>query len=88
MPELCVGVQIELPKYKCHKEVRAAKVLSVRTDSLVVEIKDHVGIVPVDSDYLNKHKPEIGGYYVQYEDGYESWSPAKAFESGYSYLME
>ena len=26
----------------------------------------------------------IGGYLVQYEDGYLSWSPAKAFEEGYT----
>lgn len=25
-----------------------------------------------------------GGYYVEYEDGYVSWSPTKAFEEGYS----
>lgn len=25
-----------------------------------------------------------GGYYVEYEDGYTSWSPAKAFEDGYT----
>lgn len=27
--------------------------------------------------------PGIGGYFVRYEDGYTSWSPAKAFEEGY-----
>jgi hypothetical protein len=24
------------------------------------------------------------GYYVKYADGYESWSPTKAFEEGYT----
>ena len=24
------------------------------------------------------------GYYVVYEDGYESWSPTKAFEDGHT----
>ena len=28
----------------------------------------------------------LGGYFVQYDDGYQSWSPAAAFESGYSPL--
>ena len=28
--------------------------------------------------------PHVGGYYVLYEDGYESFSPAKAFEEGYT----
>jgi hypothetical protein len=31
-----------------------------------------------------KHAPQVGGYYVRYPDGYESWSPAKAFEEGYT----
>lgn len=40
----------------------------------------------VEADYLRKHKPEVGGYYVVYEDGYKSFSPAKAFEEGYTRL--
>ena len=42
--------------------------------------------IKVDRAYMNKHKPEVGGYYLRYEDGYESWSPAKAFEDGYSLI--
>jgi hypothetical protein len=37
-----------------------------------------------DAEYLKKHNPQPGGYYVVYEDGYRSFSPAGAFESGYS----
>jgi hypothetical protein len=40
----------------------------------------------VSDEYLLKHKPEVGGYYVQYDDGYKSFSPAKAFEEGYTRL--
>ena len=29
------------------------------------------------------HTNPIGGYWVRYPDGYESWSPARAFEDGY-----
>lgn len=39
---------------------------------------------PVPSSYMQKHSPEAGGYYVQYEDGYVSFSPAAAFEEGYT----
>ena len=31
---------------------------------------------------------EAGGYYVRYPDGYESWSPAEAFEEGYTLVEE
>jgi hypothetical protein len=35
---------------------------------------------------MKKHRPQVGGYYVLYEDGYHSFSPAPAFESGYSLI--
>ena len=37
-------------------------------------------------EWLDKHNPEVGGYYVVYEDGYKSFSPAKAFEEGYTLI--
>ena len=40
-------------------------------------------IIRVSAEYVGKHKPRVGGYYVKYADGYESWSPASVFEDGY-----
>ena len=40
----------------------------------------------VDHSYIRKHNPQIGGYYVVYEDGYKSFSPAEVFESGYTLI--
>ena len=40
----------------------------------------------VDAEFMRRNKPEVGGYYVVYEDGYRSYSPAKAFEDGYSLI--
>lgn len=42
------------------------------------------GPMPFDAAFYRKHNPEAGGYYVVYENGYKSWSPAKAFEDGYT----
>jgi hypothetical protein len=42
--------------------------------------------IPVDADWFRKHKPTAGGYYVVYEDGYTSFSPAAAFENGYTLI--
>lgn len=55
---------------------------SMRT---IITPDDH-GYAPffVDQAYMDKHKPEVGGYYVVYEGGYKSFSPAKAFEEGYT----
>jgi hypothetical protein len=40
----------------------------------------------VDQEYMYKHKPVAGGYYVVYKDGYKSFSPAAAFEEGYTLI--
>ncbi len=38
----------------------------------------------VSTEYMRKHEPKVGGYYVVYKDGYKSFSPADAFEEGYA----
>jgi len=38
----------------------------------------------VSDKYMRKHDPKVGGYYVVYDDGYKSFSPAAAFEGGYT----
>ena len=42
----------------------------------------------VSGDYLAKHNPQPGGYWVQYADGYTSFSPAQAFEEGYALISQ
>jgi hypothetical protein len=44
----------------------------------------HFAPFAVSREYIDKHKPEAGGYYVTYKDGYQSFSPAIAFEEGYT----
>lgn len=82
------GAVTELPKYKCHKEVWALKIKQVVTnpDGGWVIIPEEKGYAQFDisNEYYEKHKPEIGGYYVVYKGGYKSFSPAIAFEEGYS----
>lgn len=90
------AVMQELPRYKCHKEVHALKIESVKdptepgdeTDGSRILIFSEKPFAPirVNHEYVRKHKPEAGGYYVVYEDGYTSFSPAKAFEDGYTRL--
>jgi hypothetical protein len=82
-----VGMK-ELPRYKSHKVVHALKIHAIDLDlasgAAVITPEDQgYGPFPVDAEYMGKHKPRIGGYYVVYDDGYRSWSPADAFEKGY-----
>lgn len=82
---------IEFPRYVCHKEVRAIKIGDVirTTDHykpvvmILPENRNYPGF-EVSAAYDMKHHPHPGGYYVLYGDGYESYSPAEAFESGYT----
>lgn len=86
----------EMPKYKCHKVVHALKIKDIKiqneedpsaeTDgsAVITPEEEEFSSFYVERDYMQKHKPEVGGYYVVYEDGYKSYSPAKAFEDGYT----
>ncbi len=86
-----------MKKYKCHKEVMAAKITNVyrayrepRTNGVWYEDENAVdrddSKLSVSNEWLEKHQPEEGGYLVEYEDGYISYSPAEAFEAGYTEL--
>ena len=75
-----------LPRWKCHKEVEAVKIVSIIGDMIIPEMGD--APFEVSREYIAKHAPEVGGYYVRYADGYESYSPASAFEEGYTRIVK
>jgi hypothetical protein len=84
MPEgMLSGVAAAWPKYKCHKEVWALKILEVRGAEGMLIVEEPYGPINVGVSFIERHRPETGGYWVQYDDGYTSFSPARAFESGY-----
>lgn len=81
---------VSLPTWASHKVVRGDKISHRRTSGTLVlacgveiDLTDprHVDL----SKRLDAMMPKelSGGYYVRYQDGYESWSPAEAFETGY-----
>jgi hypothetical protein len=85
------GAAVEMPRYKCHKEVWALKldgVAPVNQDGstwLYPADKTYASFM-VSAEFVAKHKPTVGGYYVVYKDGYTSFSPADAFEDGYTLI--
>jgi len=80
----------EKPRYRCHKEVHALKIKSIDVlengDAIIMPEDEGYPSFQVSAEYMAKHKPQVGGYYVVYADGYKSWSPAEAFESGYTLI--
>jgi|HubBroStandDraft_1064217.scaffolds.fasta_scaffold34402_5 hypothetical protein len=81
-----------MPTYRCHKEVWALKIKEIVPNvdggasdfGAVLVPEGHFGPFIVSREFVSKHNPQVGGYYVVYKDGYKSFSPAQAFEEGYS----
>lgn len=86
------GVSAEMPRYKSHKEVHALKIVSAspgpEPGSVLLHFEHPFAPKLVDGVWASKRIPEgqpaAPGYLVVYEDGYTSWSPVEAFESGYT----
>ena len=84
----------EMPRYRCHKEVWALKIRDISDPTepgnesdgsrVIHPAEQGYGAIRVDHAYIRKHDPKVGGYYVVYKDGYRSFSPADAFEEGYT----
>ena len=88
------GLNTKMPRYRCHKCVSAAKIttLLIHVDGVLdLEMVDPEGNIikcRMSADWNHKHSPDKGGYLVLYDDGYTSYSPAEAFEKGYTLLTE
>lgn len=86
--EQTTSVMKPMPVYVCHKIVGALKILRITAeqngDIYIIPAEKDYNPFRVSNEYMLKHNPLEGGYYVKYKDGYESYSPANAFESGYS----
>ena len=82
----------DMPKYQCHKKVWALKIAGIARSNvpgsaaMIIPEDRGYAAFPVSNEYMEKHRPTVGGYYVVYDDGYKSFSPAKAFEEGYTKL--
>lgn len=74
-----------MPLYQSHKKVRALKISDFKDNTMYFQ-DPRFGPKKVNRDWAAKHDPKKGGYYVVYADGYESYSPAKAFEEGYKLI--
>lgn len=82
-----------MKSFVSHKIVEAGKIESVSENCpegwLVLVLEDGQNLsVPDDLPDRYKVVDPVGMYVVRYEDGYLALSPAKAFEDGYSELLQ
>lgn len=82
--------QAEMPKYQSHKKVWALRIAAIEIDkdgSATIAPKDE-GYAPFKTreGWADRFQgsEDDPGVYVVYEDGFSSWSPSKAFDSGYT----
>ena len=87
----------QMPNYQSHKKVWALKIKSIVRDgegenresdgsAMITPEEEVYASFKVDHEYMHKHKPQVGGYFVKYKGGYKSFSPAKEFEEGYTLI--
>lgn len=86
-----------IPQWRSHKVVHAAKVVRcVYHGPGTGYAEDYFwvlegGISVIASERLRARVTDqlspVGGYYIRYEDGFESWSPKKPFVEGYNRLV-
>ncbi len=85
-----LGAQTPMPAFISHKRVWALKIAKVHVDddgqgiALAFENPRFALRAFTSSQLEHKPIPEAGMWFVQYEGGYFSFSPADAFEKGYS----
>ena len=73
----------EMPRYQSHKVVHALEIKAV-DGTTITPADDGYGPFVVEQSWIDRHKPDAGGFYVVYEDGYKSYSPRAAFLGGYA----
>ncbi len=82
------GMPAEIPRYRCHKEVRALQIgggtFRNNPDGTVTLPLLDGGSINVERSVVHRYFPQPGDYLVIYDDAYRSISPRAAFESGYT----
>ena len=94
-PSSSTPAKKSLPRFQSHKQVQAMKIGRVERTGFgarlhPVDEPPFSGVAPhnVPAHWLERHQPIPGGYLVVYPDAYRSYSPAKAFEDGYTHLED
>lgn len=81
---------LQADRWQSHKEVHALQIRGLthceRDHGSVWQLRftELEDPLEVSETWYARHQPCSGGYYVVYRDGYTSYSPSQAFETGYT----
>ena len=79
------------PRYRSHKQVDALRIEAVEHQagpSLRLVFAEGFEPVVLEPAMYARYIPQIGDFLVRYDDHYQSISPKKAFEEGYTLVKE
>jgi hypothetical protein len=77
------AASIEMPSYRSHKTVWALQIDHLEEDTMFF-VDARYAPRKASDGLFTRYRPVPGDYFVVYKDGYESISPRKAFEEGYT----
>ena len=82
-----------MKKYRCTKVVEAARIQELYSNTLILDDGEEVLLPGILKTKLYRMAEEAGlnvedGYYLKYDGGYVSWSPADVFEDDYYELVD
>lgn len=79
-----------LAAYQCTKIVRAGVITEVvPAGCFVQEANPDEAVLRIfQPSMTTRYQPQVGDYWVVYEDGYQAISPKAAFEGGYTRIAE
>ncbi|HDC4425726.1 TPA: hypothetical protein O8L86_004690, partial [Enterobacter kobei] len=60
--------EVKLPEYQCIKVVGAAKIASITGTAIGLSLHKSIVEIEVGRAWVARHQPEVGGYFVRYED--------------------
>lgn len=87
------AASMEMPRYQSHKRVWALRIVAIEVHedgSATIAPKER-GYAPfrTRSGWAERFggSEEDLGVFVQYEDGFTSWSPTAAFDGGYTRVI-
>ncbi len=96
---MSIDLKKALPRWQCNEIVEAVQITGIAYDSDIARSEgrketdngaylyhDAEGIpaIKVSQQYIIKHHPEEGGYFIKNADGGLSYSTAESFEAGHT----
>jgi hypothetical protein len=75
----------DLLSYQSHKIVQAGRITEIVPVGCFVQTAnpDDTVLLIYEGNMTSRYQPQVGDYWVIYEDGYQALSPRAAFEEGY-----